>query len=127
MSEKTARFPKQLHIIITLVIMFGIGLIPPTGKLTIAGMQLLGITLGIVYGVTFCEIFWPCALGTMAIAAYGIAPIATVFGMGIGSDTIMLCIFTFIFIQVLADNGITEAIATWLATRMQRFFSFGEF
>lgn len=117
MSEKTAQVPKQLHVLITIVLMFGIGFIPPISQLTVLGMKILGVLIGTIYGVTFCTPAWPCLLAMFALAALGIAPVGTILASGIGSDSIMLCLFFFIFVAVMEQNKITEFLATWMITR----------
>ena len=117
MSEKTAQVPKQLHVLITIVLMFGIGFIPPISQLTVLGMKILGVLIGTIYGVTFCTPAWPCLLAMFALAALGIAPVGTILASGIGNDSIMLCLFFFIFVAVMEQNKITEFLATWMITR----------
>lgn len=117
MSETKSRVPWQVHAFITLALMVGIGLIPPVSQLTVSGMRILGVLVGLIYGVTFCQVAWPCFAGTVALIAWGIAPIGTVLSSGIGSDSIMLMIFFFAFVAILEQNKITEFLATWLITR----------
>lgn len=117
MSEKATGFPKQVHVLITFALMFGIGFIPPVSQLTVSGMKILGILIGAIYGITFCAPAWPCLLGMFALAALGVAPVGTVLATGIGSDSVMLMIFFFIFVAVLEQNKITEFMATWMITR----------
>lgn len=67
--------------------------------------------------ITFCGPAWPCLLGMFALAALGVAPVGTILATGIGSDSVMLMIFFFIFVAVLEQNKITEFLATWMITR----------
>ena len=117
MSEKTAQFPKQIHILITVLLMFGIGFIPPVSQLTVTGMKIIGVLAGTIYGVTFCAPAWPCLLSMVALAALGVAPVGTILATGIGSDSVMLMLFFFIFVAVMEQNKITEFLATWLMSR----------
>lgn len=117
MSDKTSRFPQTLHALITIIIMFGVGFIPPVSALTVNGMKILGILIGTIYGVTFCAPAWPCLLGMVAMAVLGVAPVATILSTGLGSDSIMLMVFFFVFVAVLEQNKITEFLATWMITR----------
>ena len=117
MSEKAAKFPAKLHVLITIVLMFGVGFIPPVSQLTVTGMKILGILIGTIYGVTFCAPAWPCLLAMFAMAALGVAPVGTILSSGIGSDSIMLTFFFFIFVAVMEQNKITEFLATWMITR----------
>lgn len=117
MSENISNKKTGIHIIITLVLMFGIGFIPPFSALTVTGMRILGILVGTIYGVTFCEPAWPCLMAMAAIAIWGIAPVGTILATGMGSDSIMLMMFFFIFVAILDKHKITEFMATWLITR----------
>lgn len=117
MSEKTAQFPKQIHILITVLLMFGIGFIPPVSQLTVTGMKIIGVLAGTIYGVTFCAPAWPCLLSMVALAALGVAPVGTILATGIGSDSVMLMLFFFFFVAVMDQNKITEFLATWLMSR----------
>ena len=118
MEVEVQKNSKQtIHIIITLVLMFGIGFIPPVSQLTVSGMKILGILLGMIYGCSFCSPAWPCLLGMAAMAITGVAPAGTIIATGIGSDSIWLMILFFVFVAVLEQNRITEAMATWLISR----------
>ena len=117
MSESKKRIPQFVHIIIILVLMFGIGFIPPVSQLTVTGMKILGILIGTIYGVAVCAPAWPCLLAMAALALLGIAPVATILSTGLGSDSVMLMIFFFVFVAVLDQNKITEFLATWMITR----------
>ena len=59
---------KIFNMVVTLVLMFGFGLLPPFSTLTPVGMKLLGIFLGVIYGYTTCGIIWP---SLFAIIAFG--------------------------------------------------------
>ena len=113
----TTNNKQTIHAIITLVLMFGIGFIPPVSQLTVTGMKIVGILIGAIYGVTFCQPAWPCMAAMAALVIHGVAPVGTVLSSGIGSDSIMLMIFFFAFVAILEANKITEFLATWLLTR----------
>ena len=107
----------KINALITIVLMFGIGFIPPVSELTVSGMKILGILLGTIYGVSFCATAWPCLLAMGAMIVLGVAPIGTILSTGIGSDSIVLMIFFFAFTAVLEQHKITEFIATFLISR----------
>lgn len=118
MAAEVQKNSKQtMHIIITLILMFGIGFIPPVSQLTVSGMKILGILLGMIYGCSFCAPAWPCLLGMGAMTIVGVAPFGTIVSTGIGNDSIWLMILFFVFVAVLEQNRITEAMATWLISR----------
>lgn len=117
MSTHKKYVPTRVHMLITIVLMFGVGFIPPVSLLTETGMKILGVLIGAIYGVTFCTPAWPCMLAMVAMAALGVAPVSTILSAGLGSDSIMLMIFFFVFVAVLENNHITEFLATWLISR----------
>lgn len=107
----------KINALITIVLMFGIGFIPPVSELTVSGMKVLGILVGTIYGVSFCATAWPCLLAMGAMIILGVAPIGTILSTGLGSDSIMLMIFFFAFTAILEQNKITEFVATFLISR----------
>lgn len=117
MSESKKRVPFWVHTIIILALMFGVGLIPPFLSMTVTGMKLLGILIGTIYGVAVCAPAWPCLLAMAAMGILGVSDYATILSTGLGSDSIMLMLFFFIFVAVLEQNKITEFFASWMITR----------
>lgn len=103
-----------IHTVITIVLMFGIGLLPPVSLLTESGMKILGILIGTIYGCSFCAPAWPCLMAMAAMVITGVTDFSMVISTGIGSDSIWLMIMFFVFVAVLEQNKITEAMATWM-------------
>mgnify|MGYP000962818424 CR=1 FL=1 len=55
MSSRT----NLIHCIIMVALTFGIGFIPPIGgDITVMGMKILGVFIGVLYGWTFLGFFW---------------------------------------------------------------------
>ena len=108
---------KIVHIFITLVLMFGIGFIPPFSQMTVLGMKILGVLVGAIYGITFFSPVWACLLAMAAFPILGIAPVTQVLSTGLGSDSIMLMLFFFVFVAVLEQNHVTEFMANWIISR----------
>lgn len=108
---------QTIHTLVTILLMFGIGLLPPVSNLTTLGMQTLGILIGMIYGITFCSVAWPCLLGMVALIIWGIVPLGTVLSTGLGSDPVMLVLFFFIFVAILDQNKITEFLAVFMISR----------
>ena len=66
--EKKHYSPMQyINILVTALLMFGFGFLPPFATLTPVGMRLLGIFLGVIYGYSTCEIVWPSLRAMVAI------------------------------------------------------------
>lgn len=108
---------QTLHSIITLALMFGVGFLPPVSQLTPSGMKIVGILLGTIYGCSFCAPAWPCLMAMGALVITGVASFNTVISTGVGNDGVWLMIFFFVFVAILEQNKITEAMATWLISR----------
>ena len=117
MSENQSTVKQTIHILVTLLLMFGIGFIPPVSQLTVTGMKIVGILIGAIYGITFCQAAWPCMTAMIAMVVLGVAPVGTVLATGIGSDSIMLMIFFFAFVAILEHNQVTEFMAAWIISR----------
>lgn len=58
-----------VHMVITLLLMFGVGFLPPFATLTPMGMKILGVFLGIVYGYTTWDTI---IVSLFAFVAFGI-------------------------------------------------------
>lgn len=109
-----------IHSLITLVLIFGFGFLPPIEPITPVGMRILGILLGLLYGWTLVGLLWPSLFGTLAIGLSGAMPIKAVFTAGWGSDITLLILFIFVFAAVVEAAGVSKAIAMWFVTR--KFF-----
>lgn len=106
-----------INSLITVVLIFCFGFLPPIDPITPIGMKILGILLGLLYGWTFVGLLWPSLLGTLAIGLSGAMPIKTVFMTGYGSDITLLILFIFVFAAMVESAGVSKAIAMWLVTR----------
>ena len=54
-----------------------VGMLPPFGSVTVAGMKVLGAFLGMMYGWIFCGYIWPSLLGLLF---FGFSDLGTVAG-----------------------------------------------
>lgn len=73
------------------VVMFGIGLLPPFGEMTPLGMTIFGIFVGGVYGWIVDGLVWTSLLGIGALAATGVYDsLAACFGAVFGNTTSVL-------------------------------------
>jgi len=100
-----------VHIAIMFIIMFGFRFLPPFLAMTPNGMAVLGAFLGWLYGVCFSNICFACLLGFIAISFTGIMPITQYYTAGFGSDTVILLIFSMIFIGgLVSEFNLTELL-----------------
>lgn len=106
-----------LHSFIFLILMFGIGFLPPIGGITEMGMKVLGVFIGVLYGWIFIGFIWPSLLGMIALGLTGYATILEVFQAGMGDATVLKVFFIFIFAGVLQSTNLTNFIAQWCISR----------
>ena len=83
----------SVHVAIGLVLMFGVGFLPPFSVVTPIGMQLIGIFLGLIYLWSTCGILWPSLLGLIAVALSDYTDINGVIAAAFGNPTIIVLIF----------------------------------
>lgn len=119
-SSKQTKTKKDLtwfHFIVIIALMFGFGFIPPFGDVTVVGMRMLGIFLGLLYGWSTCGMFWPSLLGWVAIGLSGIASVKDIMVMGFGNETVVFLIFILVLVQMLTDSGAIDNVANYIITR----------
>lgn len=91
--------------IITIVLMFGFGLLPPIGDITPLGMKVLGVFLGLVYGYSACEIIWPSLLGVLAFGLCGYTTMGEAITSMMGHNVVFQSIVGFISAGALNYYG----------------------
>ncbi len=106
-----------LHTGIGLLLMFGMGYLPPIAPLTPVGMQVGGIFLGLLYLWTMVDIMWPSLLGLAALAMSDCTNIAGVLTASFGNSTVILMIFVLALVGVVETAGIPDYIIQWIMTR----------
>ena len=91
-QTKTKKDLTWFHFIVIIALMFGFGFIPPFGDVTVVGMRMLGIFLGLLYGWSTCGMFWPSLLGWVAIGLSGIASVKEIMVQGFGNETVVFLV-----------------------------------
>ena len=117
MSLSIKKDKTWLHVLVTLALMFGFGLLPPLGPITPMGMKVLGVFLGLLYGWNMAGFIWPSALGVVAFVLTDYMSVAQTLAAGFGSTTCVLLMFVFIFVAVVDEAGASRFIAMWFITR----------
>ena len=119
MSKLIASKPKSywIHSAICILLMFGIGFLPPFGQITPVGMKILGAFVGSLYGWIFIEFMWPSLLAFVAMGLSGYCDIGTAAASGFGNSMVLNMLFMFIFAAYLDHTGLTRYLAYWLISR----------
>ena len=115
-NEKKSSLPKFVHVLITVALMVVIGLLPPIAPLTRYGMQVIGILVGVVYGMSMVDVFWPslCAILALAITS---GDMATVLTKSVGSDVVWGMIMIFVVLYALQTEGVAKFLANAIISR----------
>lgn len=116
-AENSISTAYVIHCAIGLFFMFGFGLIPPFGPITVLGMKVLGIFIGSIYMWSFLDILWPSLLGLVALTLSGYAPAARIMFDAFGDSVTVLVLFGMILFGAIQNAGVTEYISRWFLTR----------
>ena len=100
-----------IHIVIYLVILFGIGFIPPFGAITEMGMKVLGVFIGTIYGWLTLGLVWPSIFAMVALGLTDYIGIQQAFCDGFGYMNIPILIMSFVFAAIADQTHITEYLA----------------
>lgn len=121
MSAATAPAAKNtsyyIKALITVVIMFGFGQLPPIESITPLGMNIVGIFIGLLFGWMTIGLIWPSILGCVALVLIGGMKVADVLAGGWGSTTQMLIFFMIVVAGIVEQSGVSRFIAMFLITR----------
>ena len=121
MSSATAPAEKNtsyyIKALITVVIMFGFGQLPPIDPITPLGMNIVGIFIGLLFGWMTIGLIWPSILGCVALVLIGGMSVADVLAGGWGSTTQMLIFFMIVVAGIVEQSGVSRFIAMFLITR----------
>lgn len=113
-AKNTSYYVKAL---ITVVIMFGFGQLPPIEPITPLGMNIVGIFIGLLFGWMTIGLIWPSILGCVALVLIGGMKVADVLAGGWGSTTQMLIFFMIVVAGIVEQSGVSRFIAMFLITR----------
>ncbi len=108
---------KYLNIAIFVIIPIIVGHLPPFLDVTPHGMQVLGILLGLLYGWITIDLLWTSLLGIVYLGITEFWTIGEVVAAGLGNNTVILCIFSFVLGAIAVSCGVAEVLANWFLTR----------
>ena len=105
-----------IHCIITIALMVVVGFLPPVGPITPYGMRVIGILVGVVYGMSMVEVFFPslCAIIGLGLASGSFS--TSVVSM-FGSTTVWGMIMVFIILYAMQAEKVTDFFANWIISR----------
>lgn len=77
-------------------------------------MTVLGIFIGLIYGLSTVGGIWPSLLAIFAVPLTGAAPLTVTLSSGLGADSSFLMLFMMVVAELLAANDVTKILAFWL-------------
>ncbi|MCM1148878.1 MAG: hypothetical protein NC319_02160 [Butyricicoccus sp.] len=106
-----------INAVIGVVLMFGIGLLPPLEPITEMGMKVLGIFIGMVYLFSACDTHWPALLAICGLSIVGYCSLGTAAAGSLGHSVVFQSATAYIVAGALNYYGVTEHIARWILSR----------
>lgn len=122
-NEKSVRQRKgyspaqYVHIIITLLLMFGFGYLPTFSTLTPVGMKLLGLFLGVIYGYSTCEVIWPSLFAFIAFGLSGYTDMSGAIASMLGGSTVFQIITQYFTAGAIVIYGFGKWFIRWSLTK----------
>ena len=90
---------------------------PPLGQITLAGMRVLGIFIGVLYGWIFIDLIWPSIFGFVALGVSGLYTATSALASGFGNQQLIMVLITLVFAGALEEAGFSELVSNWLLKR----------
>lgn len=123
-KEKKYDLKYWIHAGIGLAFMLLFPLLGPFEPVTLVGMRIMGIFIGMVYLWSALDSIWPSLLGLLLIALSGLlkdvegyAAVKQVMMQAFGSDTMMVLMFGMILFGGVEYTGCTQYFARFFLTR----------
>lgn len=106
-----------LHLGISLILTFGIGALKPIGEITEIGMNVLGVFIGLIYGLSTIGMIWPSLIAFVCLPFTGIITTKDLIIGGWGTDTVLFMIIVLMFTKLIEITGVSRYLASWFITK----------
>lgn len=101
--------------IIVLLLMFGVGCLPPIGSMTPFGMKIFGIFIGAIFGWITIDLIWPSVVGTIAFGLSGAYDsMESCFAAVYGSQTALMLLGSIFACALIAKADLSSVIVSKL-------------
>lgn len=114
MSSEASNKKIWIHFTIMIVLLIGIGFLPPFGEITPMGMKILGVFIGTLYGWIFLDFTIASIIGLVFLGLSGFTSVLGAFQSGISNMVVMNMLVAFAFAALLNELNMTGALATTL-------------
>ena len=114
LSNNKEMTTKTIKFVIMIVLMLGIGMLPPFGQITPMGMKILGVFVGTLFGWMFLDFVVSSTVGLVFLGLSGYTSVMGAFQAGISDMVVMNMLIAFGFVALLDEVNLTGAMANWL-------------
>lgn len=117
MSEVSNKKSFYIDFAIILILMLGVGFLPPIGPLTQMGMQTLGIFIALIFAWSRGQMIWTSLLGLIVYGFVGENTVAGVFTTAFGNGTLLQVVWITVFAAAVERCGLLQFVAEWVLTK----------
>lgn len=103
--------------VVILILMLGVGFLPPIGPLTQIGMQTLGIFVSLIYAWSRGQMIWTSLLGLIVYGFEGENTVAGIFTAAFGNGTLLMVVWITVFAAAVERCGLLQYVAEWVLTK----------
>lgn len=111
---KNQNIVKMIKFFIMLVLIVGIGMLPPFGGITPMGMKILGVFVGTLFGWMVLDFVVSSTVGLVFLGLSGYTTVLGAFQAGFSDMVVLNMIIGFAFAALLNEINLTGALASWL-------------
>lgn len=111
MQAKKFDYWYVIHSIISLVIMLGFGYLEPFGSITVDGMRILGIFIGLIYSWSTVGTLWPSLIGILAMGFTNYATVGVAIRDAMGNDTVWQLLMIMVMLAPIEEEGVANHIS----------------
>lgn len=111
---KNKNMSKLIKFVIMLVLIVGIGMLPPFGGITPMGMKILGVFVGTLFGWMVLDFVVSSTVGLVFLGLSGYTTVLGAFQAGFSDMVVLNMIIGFAFAALLNEINLTGALANWL-------------
>jgi len=106
-----------IHYTIIVVLMFGIGFLPPIATITPFGMKILGVFAALLYAWTNNIIMWPCFVAIIYLASFQDLTVLAALSAVVGNQTLLQVMAVLAFCYALESCGLMSYLGSWVMSQ----------
>lgn len=113
---KKSNWLSYIKVLIMVILVLGIGSLPPFGSITPLGMKVLGIFIGSLYGWCVLDTLWVSIFAVIAIG-FTCSSVIEALGAGFSSQIALMALPATLIGGALDSCKITDLVCNWCLTR----------